>query len=252
MHFFDIIQIYKACDVILHISRGGDSIELYINKKYKKMGGMKMKNKKMKTVLLSGILICLLAVPVSAEESVLTAKERLIAASDYSEVPSETILDENDPDVNIYYIDVSPEEWKKIYLDNPVYQSQRDTTIFMFRNSINRRAICYNCGKSSMTLQQQWLEIKTVPVACPGTQNFGDILHGSDVCYRDYCTICGPLTAWAYDTNRENWSWSIECETANTEYPVYVGKSIKQGYNVHNCIDVYDYTTVHGLNCSCH
>ena len=180
------------------------------------------------------------------------SRERAMADSNYAEVPAEKLLDENDPKVNVYYIDVSPEEWKNTYLDNPIYQNNRENTIFKFRNNENRRAICYNCGKGTMTLEEQWLEIKTVSVACPGTNNFGDMLHGSDICYRDYCTICGGLSSWFYDTNRENWTWSIECETGGREYPVYVGKSVKDGYNVHNCIDIYDYTTIHGVTCTCH
>lgn len=214
--------------------------------------------KKLFSLLICTVILVNVLPPVNAEESVPTVRDRL-ASGEYVEAPSAKTVDEDDPDAEIVYIDVSPEEWGETYINDPAFINRSDKTIFRFRNTISPKAICYKCGKASMTLKEDWDEVMgPIPITCPGT-GFGmdgDMIRANAHMSCDYCTSCGYLTDWGYDKNPETWNWYVDCKNSPTLFPstyrIYRGKSIKDGYDVHNCVDIYDHLIVHGLNCSCH
>lgn len=156
----------------------------------------------------------------------------------------------------VYYIDMSPEEWEETFLDHPYFQEYdpQNKAIFRLRDNGHARAICYNCGRSSMSLRQEWRDVENMLRQCPSQTWGSDNRIGFTWVYGDYCTYCGLLGGWAWDQDRYSWSWIMLCHYGAKEYPIYLGKSIDEGYNLHNCysIEKNDNGIVHGLNCSCH
>lgn len=163
---------------------------------------------------------------------------------------------DSDKDIPVYYIDVSPEEWEQTFMEHPYFKEYdpNKKAIFRLPEENMTRAYCYNCGNYSVTLRQEWRDIENMARQCPGMGWGSDNRIGFHWVYGEYCYYCGLLGQLHWNQDRYSWSWIMLCHLDGEEYPIHVGASIDDGYDVHNCYSIVktDNGIVHGLNCNCH
>jgi len=141
-------------------------------------------------------------------------------------------------------------------MNHPYFQNYNpeENVIFRMRNNIQTRAICYKCGKNSMSLHKDWSQVENMSRQCPGQPWGSDLRVGFTWVCGDYCNSCGLLGGLTWNPERETWSWIMSCLEEGKDYTILLGKSIDDGYNLHQCysIGLNDNGIVHGLNCKCH
>jgi len=155
----------------------------------------------------------------------------------------------------IYYINVSPEEWEKSYLEHPFFQdyNPKEKAIFRVRDeyisTTNSRNICPWCSLSMVSLQQEWINTSVTTVPCPVVDYYTDIRASHGYRWREKCSACAYASVWINPLPTQC-SWIISCPEVSTLFSMVNGASIIKGDGGHKSYNITGYI-IHGMNCSC-